>query len=88
MDGLFTSLVKVVVYAGKLVRRKERTGREGRPVTSLSIRQSIENVLNGLNGLEFEKVYLNLELQLRKQTYCQLWSLKTKPNIWISNLSA
>jgi len=87
MDGLFTSLVKVVVYAGKLVRRKERTGREGRPVTSLSIRQSIENV-DVLNGLEFEKVYLNLELQLRKQTYCQLWSLKTKPNIWISNLSA
>jgi hypothetical protein len=35
--------VEVVVYASKLVR-KERTGREGRPVTSLSIRQSIENV--------------------------------------------
>jgi hypothetical protein len=86
MDGLFTSPVEVMVYAIKLVR-KERTGREGRPVTSLSIRQSIENV-DVLNGLEFEKVYLNLELQLRKQTYCQLWSLETKPNIWISNLSA
>jgi hypothetical protein len=86
MDGLFTSPVEVVVYAIKLVG-KERTGREGRPVTSLSIRQSIE-IANVLNGLEFEKVYLNLELQLRKQTYCQLWSLKTKPNIWISNLSA
>jgi hypothetical protein len=86
MDGLFTSPVEVVVYAMKLVR-KERTGREGRPVTSLSIRQSIENK-DVLNRLEFEKVYLNLELQLRKQTYCQLLSLKTKPNIWISNLSA
>lgn len=86
MDGLFISPVAVVVYASKLVR-KERTGREGRPVTSLSITQSIENV-DVLNGLGFEKVYLNLELQLRKQTYCQLWSLKTKPNIWISNLSA
>jgi hypothetical protein len=27
-------------------------------------------------------------LQLRKQIYCQLWSLETKLNIWISNLSA
>jgi hypothetical protein len=86
MDGLFTSPAEVVVYAIKLVS-KERTGREGRPVTLLSIRQSIENV-DVLNGLESEKVSLNLELQLRKQTYCQLWSLKTKPNIWISNLSA